>query len=67
MATAGAASSILGFHVSERRTGQGIRMRHPFGIGVSPRTAASKVSSMRVRSVRVHPNKRLKLAARVGY
>ncbi len=35
-----------------------------FDLGFS---AASKMSSMRVRSVRVHPNKRLKLTAHVAY
>ena len=52
---------------SERRTGQGIEVRRPEGVDGSPGTAASRVSSMRVRSVRVHPNKRLKLTAHVEY
>jgi len=50
---------------SERRTGQGIEVRSPAGAAGSPSAAASKVSSMRVRTVRVHPNKRLKLTAHV--
>jgi hypothetical protein len=51
---------------SERRTGQGITMRRSMSNGVSPGAAAAKESSMRVRSVRVHPNKRLKLTAHVN-
>ncbi len=35
--------------------------------GRSPGVAASKVSSMRVRYARVHPNKRLKQTPRVDY
>ncbi len=66
MATAGAVSSTWVL-CSERRTGQGITRRGAFGISTSPGTAASKVSSMSARFARVHPNKRLKLAARVGY
>src|SRR5262249_3648862 len=50
---------------SERGTDQGIESRRLDGIGGSPGAAASPVSSMRARSVRVHPNKRLKLTPHV--
>jgi len=48
---------------SERRTGQGTAVGASPGIRRSPGGATTKASSMRVGSARVHPNKRLKLAA----
>ena len=65
MTTPGAARSIAPFvfGASDRA---GHDLRHALDICGRPGVAASKVSSMTVRSVRVHPNKRLKLTAHAG-
>ncbi len=66
MTTPWAAGSIPGltFGASYGAGHQSVALVSAFEM--RPGTAASKVSSMRAGSARVHPNKRLKLTAHVG-